>query len=221
MEELTPRVFRERTGIDLGTTIDLARIDRIVAPRALTKVEVMLRMSRQYLRRMLDGVTLEGANAHPYRGLQFSVETVGGGGLKRAQTFVEEQKLLSLVRAFGTLSSEFCGESGFAALAPYILLGRDGAGRFCLAHYLPPIVEEHHTAGRVLLDGTHRASLVVAVGNGMTALVIKNVTVPFPVTPVAADEVRLVAKKPTKREERFKNLNPCFFRDLKWIGVDG
>ena len=221
MMEISPREFRARTGIDLGTSVNPDHVDKIVAPRDLVKIEMMLRMRKEYLRKLLDSITLERKEEFPYRGLEFTVETVGGSGPMRSQTFVEEPKILSLVKGLGGISSAFCGESGFATLAPYILLGRNTDGHYCLAHYIPPIVEEHNSVGRVLLDGTHRASLVSAVGNGMAALIIKGVTVPFPADPVTAEEVRWVAEKPTRRTERFRNLNPNFFRDLKWIGVDG
>ncbi len=61
-----------------------------------------------------------------------------------------------------------------------------------------------------------------AMRTGTTIEVIKvsDVKVPFPCDFGRWRDVRMVAEKP-KKSERFHNLMPALFRDLKFIGIDG
>ena len=100
-----------------------------------------------------------------------------------------------------------------------IVLGRTAADEPCIAHYLSPIVEEH--GGRlILMDGVHRNFLVRCVGTTIESIVIRQIGEPFPCDVRSWDEVRVVEEKPPK-DQRFFNLRPELFRDVKHIGIDG
>lgn len=72
----------------------------------------------------------------------------------------------------------------------------------------------------ISLDGTHRCFLIKSIGTTIETVVIRGVTAPFPCDPQPWSRVRQVDAKPP-RPERFVDLRPEFFRDVKHIGIDG
>ena len=214
-------VFRSRAGIaaaDLTPMWGEAR--SVVSLRDIVRVESVQAMKRDYLFRLLENVTLAGdPGRKPYVGCRTQMLRVDPHGVLVAQTFVERPKLYGVLENVSKYFEDFCVSRGMAKLNASIILGRNAAGEMVLGHYLPPIIEEH--GGRFhLLDGTHRSFLVKAVGTTVETIVIRGVKVPFPTTAQSWRDVRSVDVKPPV-SERFVDLRPELFRDVKSIGIDG
>jgi len=213
--------FRERTGIG-GE--DFARLrsqgNAIVSMRDLIEVHSVQAMPKAYLDRLIRGVTLAGdATVRPYERCKISLVRMDPNGVLVGQTFVERKKLQRILEDFGGLWSEFCITRGIAKRTPWIVFGRTESEPHAIAHYLPPIVEQN--GGRLLLlDGVHRNFLVRSIGTTIETIVVRDVASAFPCTCGTWDAVLPVDEKPPK-PERFHDLVPGLFRDVKSIGIDG
>jgi hypothetical protein len=136
------------------------------------------------------------------------------------QTFVERGKYQALLEVFPSLfDGAFCVSRGSAKCNALIVFGQTRTGVPAVAHYLPPFVESSNTS-RFLVDGIHRNFLVMRVGTTIESIVIKGVTEPLPCDAVSWGTIKSVDTKPP-RGERFHNLEPARFRNLKFVGVDG
>lgn len=215
--------FKERTGNDChGLIAGTVGLGRIIALRDIVRVESLLLMPQEYLRRMLTNVILSGQpETHPYQGCRVECLRLDPNGLRVGQTFVQRSKYQNLLESFSGLFSGFTGTRGIAKRTAMIVIGRNQADQRCLAHYIPPIVEANgNQDGLFLLDGIHRNFLVMKAGTTIESVVIRGVSQPLPCDTREWDSVRPVDQKPPK-EERFFNLRPEFFRDLNHIGIDG
>lgn len=213
-------VFQERTNVKLPIVGGTPQF--VVPLRNVSSILSIQIMSDEYLKRLLGSIPLEGrSDIFPYRGLRFDICSIDPRNLVRAQTFVQTEKLLGLVSNFqGLLGSEFSGIKGFASTPPLLVFGLTAENKFAIAHYLPPIVEQHRQAGEVLLDGTHRARLVETVGGAMICIKIANVIIDFPSDVCHSHEIRMVDVKPD-RPERYSGLKPDLFRNVGHVGIDG
>ena len=213
--------FESRTGIrksDFSGIWDSA--DRIVALRDLTTVTGVQAMPWPYLEKLIRGVTLAGDRTRrPYRDGQIRQLRMDPRGLTLGQTFIQRSKYQALLEHFGDFFRGFCVTNGVAKSTAAIVLGRTADGTPAIAHYLPPIVEEHD--GKfILMDGVHRNFLVRCVGTTIESIVVRNVAEPFPCDARPWEEVQVTEEKPAK-DQRFFNLRPELFRDVKHIGIDG
>jgi hypothetical protein len=215
--------FQERTGNDCqGLLASADGIGQVIALRDITRVESLLVMPRPYLERMLANVTLVGfPDIRPYENCQIECARLDPGSLRIGQTFVQRSKYMDLMERFGGMFEGFAGTRGIAKRTAMVVIGRDQADRRCLAHYLPPIVEANCQQDRLfLMDGIHRNYMMLSVGTTIESIVIRGVRQPLPCDARGWDSVRPVDEKPPK-PERFFNLRPEYFRDVKRIGIDG
>lgn len=213
--------FRARTGICQD---DFARLrakgEKIVSLREIVEVNCVQAMPKGYLYRLIESVTLDGdPHEKPYSGCVIELVRMDPNSLLVGQTFVERGKLQRILEHFTDMWSEFCVTRGIAKRTAWIVSGTTALGESVIAHYLPPIVEDNN-GHRLLLDGVHRNFLTKAVGTTIETVVIKGVRTAFPCTCSPWDDVRPVDEKPTK-DERFQDLDPALFRNIKAIGIDG
>ena len=132
---------------------------------------------------------------------------------------MERSKYQQFLERCDSMFSSFCVSRGMAKLGACIVLGRTVEGAQGIAHYVPPIIERHGSAW-VLLDGVHRMYLARQVGTTLEAVVVSGVKTPFPTDLHGWESVSVVSEKPA-RSERYRNLRPELFRDLKHVGLDG
>lgn len=220
-EPITLATFRDRTGIASGDLLpSWHEVGTVVALRDLVSVEHVQSMTVDYLSRLVRNVTLAGDDSvRPYQDCEVRLLRIDPDAVRSPQTFVERSKYQRIVEDVSDLLGGFCQARGIAKRTASVIIGRNAEGQRCLAHYLPPLVEE--SQGRMrLLDGTHRCFLVRAVGTTIESVLIRGVTVPFPCEPQNWRDVRKVDAKPPL-EERFAGLNPALFRNVKHIGIDG
>ena len=213
--------FQDRTGIiKTGLVPEWDKASRIVALRDIVSVESSQDMPVPYLQKLIANIGLAGdPKEKPYKDCDLQLLRLDPNSALVAQTFVERKKYNSILENVSELFGKFATTRGIAKLTARIVLGRDEPGDLCIAHYLPPLVEAH--TGRVLLlDGTHRSFLVKSIGTTVEAIMIRGVTAPFPCEPQEWADVSKVDVKPPKHE-RFIGLKPDYFRDVKYIGIDG
>ncbi|MEA3249531.1 MAG: hypothetical protein U9Q03_04195 [Patescibacteria group bacterium] len=215
------REFEKRTGnrrLDYHNLWDSA--DRIVSLRDITDTYVVADMPLSYLGRILKNVTLVGnPRVYPYEDKDIQTLRVDPGGVRIGQTFLERRKILALMEEFPNVFEEFTTTRGIAKLNAKIVLGRTADDSIAIAHYLPPIVEQHGCR-MILLDGIHRFFLMLRSGTTIETVVVYGIERPFPASVQKWDSIRMVETKPPK-DERFFDLKPGLFRDLKSVGVDG
>lgn len=175
-------------------------------------------MPMDYLRQILESVTLLGSDVRPYKGCNIETGRLDPTRLKLAQTFVERLKYQAMLESFSALFKKFCVTKGVAKCTALIACGRTSGGVRAIAHYIPPLVEVHNT--NLLLDGVHRNFLVMAVGTTLEAIFVEGVNADYPCTPQPWSEVSVVEAKPPK-DKRYFNLKPELFRNLEGVGIDG
>jgi hypothetical protein len=213
--------FETRTGLktsDFAGVWNEAR--HIVALREITTVLAVQAMPIGYLKQLLQSVRLAGdADARPYAGCTIKLVRMDPRSVRIGQTFVERKKYQAILERFGDFFSEFCVSRGISKMTASIVLGTTADGVASLAHYIPPIAEEH--AGKPLcLDGIHRNFVVKNAGTTIETVVVSGVSANFPCEVREWSAIQVVETKPPK-EERFFGLRPELFRDLKIIGIDG
>lgn len=220
---IDPGAFEARTGITLRDVLPFSGYDRIVSLREIIRVRWILMMDDDYLARLLFSVPLtESPRVRPFHGLKIRRMPIYPTMVSVGQTFVEERKLLGLQGSFYGIFEGKGLQHGFINRAAMIVLGQtsdDPDEKPALAHYLPPIIERHeHMHG--LLDGVHRCWTAMTTGAPLEVVKVSGVRVPFPCDFGSWRSVAMVSSKPVKGE-RFFNLKPEYYRDLKHVGIDG
>ncbi|MEK7464377.1 MAG: hypothetical protein AAB617_01215 [Patescibacteria group bacterium] len=191
---------------------------RDIRPGTITTVQVM---PRRYLESMIRSITLEGdENRRPYANCEIKLARKDPYELEIGQTFVERMKYQSLLETFEVLFDEdFCVTRGVAKCNALIIFGKTQDGEDAIAHYIPPIIESSNNV-QFLLDGIHRNFLVMRIGTTIESIVLKGVDTPLPCETRNWSTIRVVDEKPLKHE-RFYDLKPELFRNLKRSGIDG
>lgn len=215
--------FLRKTGFSLNDlcNIDPSRIKHVIGLREMKEIISMNAMSRGYLNHLLARIgTANSFDKKVYENAKISFARIDPYSLRLGQKFVYRKNYIAIMENFPNLFGDFHVSRGISKLTAFIIIGKDKDGSIALAHYLPPIIEIHD--GRlVLLDGVHRNFIVKNSGTTIEAIIIKNINVPFPCAPQKWREVKVIDNKPEKIEDRYFELKPELFRDLKSIGIDG
>lgn len=221
MEPITRADFQKRTGIPRDVLCrHWGKAKQVVSLREIKDVDLVSDMPRDYIRGLADAIPLSGEpNIFPYRGCKVRVLDIDPATVLVGQRFVQNDKLLNLIGGLRRVFADFPGIRGFSNLTAKIVLGRSANGLPVIAHYLPTIVEEHEDE-LIALDGMHRQFIVRGVGGTLAAIGIRKVGAPFPCDVHHHREIAMVDAKPPM-EQRYFNLKPELFRDLKAVGIDG
>lgn len=222
---LSIEAFFDRTGLSpQRLAIGTDGTATVVSFRDLIEVTNVQLLDGSQILALLDRVGLAGdPNVHPYRGCSVKFVRTDPNTVKLGQTFIEEGKLLAILRDFSPKLAQFTLK-GYAKVTAFIAHGfakdpATGLLRPAIALYLPPIIESFEE-GTALLDGVHRLSLARGVGTSVETIKVYRPKVPFPCGLNRWDAVKMVGQKPPK-DERFFDLKPELFRDLKFLGIDG
>lgn len=214
--------FRRRAGIqprDLEHSWGNA--STVVSLRDLAQVDAIQLMSMSFLKRLLSNVVLAGGNhERVYEGCDIHVMVASPSVANIGQTFVERRKYTSILENLSGLASGFAGAGGVLNIGAFIALGKTKAGATAVALYLPPIAEMNGDSAWKWVDGIHRGWIGQQMGNSGPIVAIEGVKVPFPCDVQKWNRVRPVDAKPPI-EDRFFNLKPDLFRNLKYVGIDG
>lgn len=217
-EAISRSDFESRTG--LKTPSLSVEINKIVPLKEIICVEDLKIMSEHYLDRLLRSAILEGnPSVQPYKDAVIEHHRMDPTSLRIAQTFIERKKYQRLIEVVSGLFSGFCTNKGFAKCTALIVIGKTNESEEkVMAHYLPPLLEIHETQP-CLIDGTHRNYITGSIGTTIESVIMRNVFKPPCIFGLWKD-VRVVDEKPP-RNERFHNLDPYYFRNLGYSGIDG
>lgn len=155
----------------------------------------------------------------PYENSQIKVFGVEPKGLDIGQTFVLEQKVISIMQVLDKEVFTQFVTKGLSKMPPVFLYGEDKEGKKAIAIYMPPIVEIHG-GHPVLIDGIHRSYICHSAGTTVNAVHISDISQKLPFNPMDWSKTKLSKEKPPKNE-RYLNLDMSYFRDLNSIGIDG
>lgn len=212
--------FGRRTGMDMLELAEMSGADRIVSPRQIVVARHILCMRLDYLERLLKSVPLLGDPARtPYAGCRIKRYRMDPRMSKVGQTFIERRKINDLHELFTAMFSEHDVPYGIAKKGASLIFGTTAEGDRAIAQYLPPIVEQIGNRHAVL-DGIHRFSYTKGAGTTLEIVKITDPSEPFPCDLRKWSSIKAVDAKPPKNE-RFFNLKPELFRDLKYVGIDG
>jgi len=215
--------FFKRTGISKKSfsLSSWQNAGQVVSLRDLKKITQVMAMPTSYLEQLIFNIGLLGdLDNKVYKGCGIKITRIDPNALKIGQTFVERKKYAAIIENFENIFHNFCLPNGVARLNALVVLGQMEDGKFAIAHYLPPIVEEH-SGKLLLLDGIHRNFLVKNVGTTIETIIVTRVKVPFPCSVFPWDKITPVDEKPKDKKDRFLNLDDSLFRDVKSIGIDG
>lgn len=212
--------FGRRTGLDMRELAHMSRADRIVSPRQIAVARYVLNMRLDYLSALVASVPLLGdPGRKPYAGCRIDRYRMDPRMSKVGQTFVERAKIAALHEMFGSMFQEHDVPYGISKKGACWIFGETAEGDRAIAHYLPPIVEQI-VDRHAVLDGIHRFSYIKGAGTTLEIIKISDPTAPFPCDLRKWSSIAAVDAKPPK-EQRFFNLKPDLFRDLKYVGIDG
>jgi hypothetical protein len=212
--------LKERTGVVLPKDVE-----SIVALRDIESVHCIEAMSDCVLESLLRNVPLKSdIESKPYKDSNIEIYSIDPKGLCVGQSFVHEEKILSLLTGFQSVFKGFCS-GGLSKLYPLTVYGT-AAKEDVAALYVPPIIESFN-GSHVILDGIHRSFLSMGAGTTMTYVVItkkqrnlEEELESLPFTPRGWDAVKMFKEKP-KREDRYFGLKDYNFRRLDYVGIDG
>lgn len=216
-EPINRKLFEDRIGIRIPTIP--GEIHCVVPMKDIMHIEAIHLMPKAYLETLIRNVTLEGdPSCFPYKNADIEYGRIDPHMLHVGQTFVERGKYQKLIESLSNLFGGFHSNQGFAKCTSLIVIGYTNEGKLVVAHYLTPIIEVHSRHN--LIDGVHRNFITRAIGTTIESITLRGIETPPPCTFQSWENVTVVEKKPP-REERFKDLNTFYFRNLGWAGIDG
>jgi len=212
--------FGRRTGLDMLELAHMSRADRVVSPRDIAVAHYMIAMRIPYLKGLISSVPLVGdLGRKPYAGCRIDRYRIDPRMSKIGQTFVERRKIAALHEMFGAMFRDHDVPYGISKKGAWWIFGETAEGDRAIAHYLPPIVEQI-VDRHAVLDGIHRFSIIATAGTTLEIIKIADPKEDFPCDLQKWDTIKHVDAKPPK-DQRFFNLKPELFRDLKYVGIDG
>ena len=221
MSDILPiALFEARTGIPAEAVAAGTGAASIVSMRSVATIVSVQIMTRTYLEQLIRSVPLVGdRSVLPYKDCRIDRYRHDPRMSKVGQTFIERRKINALHESFNDAFDGHDVPSGISKKGAYIVRGLDASGAPVVAHYLPPIIEQIGNRHAVL-DGIHRFSYVRGAGTTIEIIKISDPAADFPCDLHTWKRIQVVDAKPPK-EQRFFNLRPGLFRDLKYVGIDG
>ena len=210
-EELESRVNNPLSFVD--------GYDEVIPLKSIFKVEYVLAMPRAELESLLRNIPLRNnTNLKSYKNSEIKIFRLDPGSTKMIQTYILESKLLNFQINFGKFYHDFCFPR-LSKMPAHYVAGRDNENRKVVGIYIPPIVEYINGSGPVLIDGTHRGTIVHNAGTTIEVVGIFHPSLPLPCEPLPWHENIVKIKPPL--EERFRKLDLDFIKDFNYVGIDG
>lgn len=210
-EELQDRVNNQLSILD--------DYGKIVPLKNLVHADYVIAMPILELESILKNIPLTSdKNFKSYENSEFKIFRIDPAITKMCQTFVLEEKLLKFQTEFGNLHKPFCFPR-LSKMPAHYVSGINSEQEKVTGIYLPPIIEYTKDHDAVLIDGTHRGTIVHEAGTTIEVIGIYNSQLPLPCEPIPWHKNIVKEKPPIK--ERFKNLDERYFKDFGWVGVDG
>ena len=191
----------------------------VVPLKMLSSTERIVPLRTDEMEAYLRHIPLERAKGvFPFKNAKIQGHTSGPHGLHVPQTFIQKNKILSLLEGLDNLYTEFEFQSLAQRTAHYVF-GRDESGREVVGVYFPPLIEIINSKDIALLfDGNHRMAISSA-GAPFETLLIKGSVVAPPYSGMPWHRNFVDGKPPVNK--RYVEFNPELFKDFGYVGIDG
>lgn len=216
--ELTDGKFRDMLRLPM-----IEGIQEVLPLKEIKEAESVVPMPQQMLRFILRNIRTLDGRQRPFEKATFELQKMGIRPLHIGQKFAYRENYVGLLENLSDIfRKNHAINSGILELGAFLVFGEDSQGKRGLAFYLPPIIEMHNGVP-VIMDGIHRDFIALQMGATIFAIVVSNVSAPFPCEPHSWDDLRVInaADKPKDLNERYFELHKELFRDLKYFGIDG
>ena len=211
----------ECLGVFMGLP-KIEKMEKIIPLRAMKTIKSLLPMSDKALAYLLSRIkTLDGEHT-PYKDSSFRLLKHNPNTFKLGQKYVYREKYIGILEGLSNNFAHFNVVSGLGDLGAYFIFGDDENGKYSLACYIPPIIEQHGE-NLVIMDGVNRDYIAKQAGMTMHVIIVEKVLTPFPTSFHNWEEISVIhlADRPKEVSERYFDLNKGLFRDLKYLGIDG
>jgi hypothetical protein len=213
--------FRRNTGLCIDNTVPRKTVE-VTCLKDMTVIEKVIPMTSDYLERMVSTVTygLPEVLGLAYRNCQIEVKQLDPRELRISQSFVQRDKASFFREEFVDKFSPYMPSlSMVQECGPFIAIGQRADGQPVMAHYLPPIVEEHGDK-LLLLEGGHRQYVALEQESTHLTVVIRDVRAPFPWETAPWLKLRVVDVKPHQDDRHFGKPAKQYFRHFLPVGLD-
>ena len=200
----------------------IKNITQILPLRDIKTIESLIPISFEMLCYLIRRIkTLDGRL--PFKDVKMKMVKIDPHQLKIGQKFAYRenyQKLLEEVP--GIFNRVLVNTGGLGDLGAFFVFGMDQNNSYSLACYIPPIIEKHGS-DLVVMDGIHRNYIAKQTGIALNAIILENVSLPFPCSAKEWSELQVISltTKPKDINDRYFDLQKGLFRDLKYLGIDG
>lgn len=226
--QITPDEYLKRLELnieDFERRLQLPQVNevtKIIPLKELHKIESIVPIGSDLLLYLIKRIrTLDGQM--PFINSTIRQVVVNPNQPKIGQKYVYRENYQQLLENISGIFNPLLGEwGGLGNLGAYFVFGYNGDNKYSMACYIPPIIEIHKSKP-LIMDGIHRNYIARQTGLTINALIVKNVSVPFPCSPKNWREIQVIPQneKPKNLEDRYFELQKGLFRDLKYLGIDG
>lgn len=215
--QIEPRRFKEQ--------LELPKINslkKVVPLRDMVKINSAIPLKTGFFEKTIRKITTLDKKEKPFKRSKIKLIKAYPDQLKIGQKFVYRENYTRLLEEMPNIFNKFLICSGVCDMGAFMFFGFDVQQNNCLAYYIPPIIERHKDE-LIIMDGIHRNFINKQMGHTLNAILVENVNVPFPCSPHAWDEIKIIPLKNKSKDinERYFDLNKNLFRDLKYLGIDG
>jgi len=226
--QIDPQEYLERLGLNLGQfkrELHLPRVEdvrKIIPLRDVHTILSLIPINLELLKYLIRRInTLDGQS--PFKVAEVQIVKIDPRHLKIGQQFVYRENYQKLLEEVPDIFGKFVvNPGGLGDLGGYFVFGYNGSDTYSLACYVPPIIERHQSE-LIVMDGIHRNYIAKQSGMAINAILVNNVSLPFPCGPRDWSDIKVIplAEKPKDINERYFDLKKELFRDLKYLGIDG
>lgn len=226
--QIDPQDYLKRLNLDIKEfeqrlhLPNIQKINKILPLRDMKIIQSLIPISAEMLSYLIQHVkTLSGQM--PFNNINIQMVKIDPRHLKIGQKFIYRENYQKLLEEVPDIFHRFMvSAGGLADLGAYFVFGLNGDNTYCLACYMPPIIEKHNS-DLVIMDGIHRNYISKQAGLALNAILIEGTEIPFPCSPTDWSKIKVIplAEKPKNMKDRYFNLKQELFRDLKYLGIDG
>jgi len=223
--QINPAEYLKRVDLDIIKLLglpELEEVSRIVPMRDIRRIISLVPIQFEVLTHLVKKIkTLDGR--YPFLNSEVKLIKTDPNHLKVGQKYIFREKYQNLMEEMPSIFDPFAITSGgLANVGAYFVFGLNGGNGLSMACYLPPIIELHGDKFLVM-DGIHRNFIFKQADSCPLSIHISNIDLPFPCSPHNWSETKIIclSAKPEKIEDRYFDLQPELFRDLKYLGIDG
>ena len=200
----------------------IKNITQILPLRDIKTIESLIPISFEMLCYLIRRIkTLDGRL--PFKDVKMKMVKIDPHQLKIGQKFAYRENYQKLLEEVPGIFNRFLvNTGGLGDLGAFFVFGMDQNNSYSLACYIPPIIEKHGS-DLVVMDGIHRNYIAKQTGIALNAIILENVSLPFPCSAKEWSELQVISltTKPKDINDRYFDLQKGLFRDLKYLGIDG